>query len=83
MKSDLSGEFEKRRVLTKILNESNESILSLIKTIQEKTGRKLVVYITNFTHPLGAIHLMDIIPFEEIVRTITTTSGLARALVHP
>lgn len=58
------------RVLTRILNESNENISRLIKEIQKKTNRKLIVYVANFNHPLGGVHLVDVMPFEEILRTI-------------
>lgn len=58
------------RVLTRILNEPNENVTKLIKEIQAKTNRKLIVYVANFNHPLGGIHLVDVLPFEEILRTI-------------
>lgn len=63
-----------KRVLTRILNEPQENIMRLIRAIQELTGRKLILYVANFTHPLGGIHLSDVLPFEEILRTTDSPS---------
>jgi len=63
-----------KRVLTKILNEPHENIMKLIKDIQELTGRKLILYVANFNHPLGALHLTDVLPFEEMLRTIESSN---------
>jgi len=60
---------ESKRVLTKILNEPHENVVRLIKGIQNSTKRKLIIYIANFNHPMGAIHLTDVLPFEEVLRT--------------
>lgn len=48
--------------------------MRLIREIQDTTGRKLIVYVANFSHPLGAIHLTDVLPFEEILRTTESSS---------
>jgi ATP-dependent protease ClpP protease subunit len=71
------------RVLTRILNEPNENITRLIKDIQAKTNRKLIVYIANFNHPLGGIHLVDVLPFEEILRTIGPVKEIDLLLNSP
>lgn len=73
--SALSKESAKgKRVLTRILNEPQENIMRLIREIQELTGRKLILYVANFNHPLGGIHLTDVLPFEEILRTTESSS---------
>ena len=71
------------RVLTRILNEPNENITRLIKDIQAKTNRKLIVYVANFNHPLGGIHLVDVLPFEEILRTIGPVKEIDLLLNSP
>lgn len=48
--------------------------MRLIREIQNSTGRKLIVYVANFNHPLGGIHLTDVLPFEEILRTTESSS---------
>jgi len=80
----LCAEYEPSdRVLTRILNEPNENITRLIKDIQAKTNRKLIVYVANFNHPLGGIHLVDVLPFEEILRTIGTVKEIDLLLNSP
>jgi len=80
----LHAEYEPSdRVLTRILNEPNENITRLIKEIQAKTNRKLIVYVANFNHPLGGIHLVDVLPFEEILRTIGSVKEVDLLLNSP
>jgi ATP-dependent protease ClpP protease subunit len=64
----LTMEPNEKRVLTRILNEPHDIMMKLIKNIQASTGRKLILYVANFNHPLGAIHLLDVMPFEEVLR---------------
>jgi hypothetical protein len=74
---------EHAKVLTRVLSESTENITRLIKEIQTVTKRKLIVYVANFNHPLGGIHLTDIMPFEEILRTADPSDEIDLLLNSP
>jgi ClpP class serine protease len=45
----------------------------LIKKIQEILGAKLVTYIANDAHPISLIMHQDVILFEDLLRSISTT----------
>ncbi len=49
---------------------------SIIKRIQEKTGRKLIVYVASMTHPMASIVPHDIPIFEDLMRV---SSGATKA----
>jgi hypothetical protein len=70
----LTIEPSEKRVLTRILNEPHDIMMRLIRSIQVTTGRKLILYVANFNHPLGAIHLLDVMPFEEVLRGTNSDS---------
>ena len=68
------------RIFARILNEPQENITRLVKEIQNATKRKLIMYVANFNHPMGGIHVTDVLPFEEILRT--TESDTADLLIN-
>ena len=64
----------KDEVFTNIINEYNlaRDLIkrqNLIKRVQEITGRAVMVYVANFSHPGAAIHYQDIKPFEDMIKS--------------
>ena len=60
----------RRGILGRILAEPTEQIRRSIKEVEDVTNRALIVYVANFMNPFGAITPMDIVPFEDVLRTL-------------
>ena len=43
---------------------------SIIRNIENHTGRRLIVYIANLTHPLNQITREDVPPFSELIASL-------------
>lgn len=48
---------------------------SLIKEIENKTKRRLIVYTANFQHPAGAIQRQDIPVMEDLLRIVSDSKA--------
>ncbi len=66
-----------------ILNESTRIRQDLIKDIQKLTNRKLITYIANFNFPFSQISYPDILPMEDILRSIGTVDKLDLMINSP
>lgn len=60
---------ENKLFLENYQNERKLKRQQLIKDIEEKTKRKLIVYTANFQHPAGAIQRQDVLIIEDMLRT--------------
>lgn len=59
-------------------NYQNERKLrrqQIIKEIEQKTGRKLITYTTNFQHPMGAIQRQDVPIIEDMLRSVSDSGA--------
>jgi Serine dehydrogenase proteinase len=56
---------------------------NMIKQIEELTQRTLVVYISNFNHPLSSITRDDIVPFAEVCYGIEKGAGVDLIIHSP
>lgn len=72
-----SKEFEMKHsnnpILNKIINEMQQAYAirkQIIQEIEEEMNVNLVVYLSNSTHPFAIISRQDIIPLEDILRSL-------------
>lgn len=73
-------------IFNKILNECGQAYSFrqvLIKEIQKITGRKLIIYLSNPTHPFAMLTKEDIPLFEELVRTVSNDEGVDLLINSP
>lgn len=56
---------------------------SLIKQIEEFTGRRLLVYISNLSHPQNSITREDIPPFSELIASLEDNSEIDLIIQSP
>jgi hypothetical protein len=56
---------------------------NLIKTVEQMTGRRLIVYVANFNHPNNSITRNDISPFSEVCYDIPQGSDVDLLIQSP
>lgn len=76
-------EFPQQTPLFHATNRERYERQSLIKQIEDLTGRHLIVYVANFNHPMNMIRRDDVVPFSEICFDIPTNSKIDLMLHSP
>jgi len=72
-------------ILNKIINEMQQAYAirkQIIQQIEEEMGVNLVVYLSNPTHPFAIISRQDIIPLEDILRSLPKNDKPVALLIN-